>query len=166
MIKVLLIEDEPFWAKETTESFSNEQFTIVHLDLVQKVVDYIEQKNEFDIVLLDLCLPDSLNPYTTMETIIPLIPYSPIIIMTSLGDSSEICEKAYSLNVEEFLSKSDIQQNSLISLVNSAIKRHKAKIELEMKKSVRGIISSLEVLQVKLLNTEKMLIDLSLSDKR
>lgn len=166
MIKILLIEDEPFWAKEIEESFEKEQFVVTHLDSVQKAVNYIEQQNEFDIVLLDLCLPDSSNPYLTMETIIPLAPYSPIIIITSMGEDQELCEKAYSLNVQEFLSKSDIQQNSLISLVNSAIKRHKVKIELEMKKSVHGIISSLELLQSKLLNTEKMLIDLSLNDKR
>ena len=162
MIKILLIEDEPFWAKEISDSFEKEKFIVTHSDSIQKAVNYIEQQNEFDIVLLDLCLPDSPEPFKTMDTIVPLIPYTPVIIITSMGNNEKICEKAYSLDVEEFLSKSEIQQNSLISLVNSAIKRHKVKIDLEMKKSMHGIISSLEALQGKLLNTERMLIDLSL----
>jgi hypothetical protein len=48
-------------------------------------------------------------------------------------------------------------------LVKNSITRHKAKVDLDMKRSMEEMTSLLANLQSKLLHTEKMLIDLSLS---
>lgn len=158
MIKILHIEDDPFWIEETKKSFDKERFTLINFTSIREALDYIKDNDKFDLILLDLCLPDSNDPFKTLDTILPLVPYTPVIIMTSLGDDEQIAEKAYSLNAEELLAKSAINQDTLIKLVTIAIKRHKIKVGVEIKKSMNEMMEYLEKIKEKLLDTEKTLI--------
>jgi DNA-binding response OmpR family regulator len=82
MINILLIEDDPFWAKEISGSFDKEKFKVVHFDKIKNSINYINNNNDFNIILLDLCLPDSPDPFSTLNSVVPL---SPNEVITTTG---------------------------------------------------------------------------------
>ena len=87
MIKVLLIEDNPGDARLIREALSDSDILNFELKWVDQLETGIEliTKDVFDVVLLDLSLPDSHG----METIIGFrehAPAIPIVVLTGLDD--------------------------------------------------------------------------------
>ena len=60
-IQILLVEDNPTDVIFLREALGNEALTSFHLTTVERLSDAlaISQRNEFDVILLDLGLPDS-----------------------------------------------------------------------------------------------------------
>src|SRR5665647_3814437 len=86
-IKVLLIEDNPGDARLIREAISDKEHMHYELTWVDQLKEGIEliTKDVFDVVLLDLSLPDSQG----METIISIreqAPVIPIVVLTGLDD--------------------------------------------------------------------------------
>src|SRR5689334_1687714 len=88
-INILLIEDNPGDARlldvYLRESFEH-VFTLLTTDYLSKGLKLLESNN-FNVIILDLSLPDS-NGLETFQKIYAKVPETPIIVLTGLDDES------------------------------------------------------------------------------
>ena len=130
MIKVLLIEDNPGDARLIREVLSDTD----HLNFELKWVDQLETgielitKDAFDVVLLDLSLPDSHG----METIIDFreqAPAIPIVVLTGLDDE-QVALNAVQHGAQDYLIKGQVNSSVIMRSMRYAIERHRLQGEL------------------------------------
>jgi diguanylate cyclase len=103
--KVLLVEDDPtdaFLVKNYLAADDRDVFTVTH---VRRVADALTQLDSavFDVVLLDLHLPDSrgLEIVGTVREVAPSIP----IVVLADGDSETLAMEATSRGAQDYLVK-------------------------------------------------------------
>jgi PAS domain S-box-containing protein len=80
-------------------------------------------KNTYDLILLDLFLPDS-RGLDTFKLIVKYVYQIPTILLTGLNDDS-IAMEAVKLGAQDFLVKGQIDENILLRSINYAMERHK-----------------------------------------
>ncbi len=122
-IRTLLVEDnegDAFLLKEKLSYDPENQFNLTHVAKLAIAVKLL-QKDLFDIVLLDLSLPDSqgLETFLTIEKIVPNIP---IVLLTGLNDESLALE-AVREGAQDYLIKGQTSTEVLIRSINYAIER-------------------------------------------
>ncbi|MBS4057348.1 MAG: response regulator [Bacteroidales bacterium] len=123
-INLLLIEDNPGDArliKEYLQAQNSPNIFITWVDRLGKIVD---QANEliFDVILLDLNLPDS-SGLETVERTITLVPDIPIVVLTGIDDD-QLTEKIIQVGAQDYLSKSAINTELLLHSIKYASDRH------------------------------------------
>lgn len=122
-IKILLVEDNPgeaFLLEEKLSHASQNQFDLTHVPRLAKAVNCLQQQI-FDIVLLDLSLPDSqgLETFLSLEKIVPNLP---IVLLTGSKDESLALE-AVRKGAQDYLIKEQTTTDVLIRSINYAIER-------------------------------------------
>ncbi len=122
-IKTLLVEDnegDAFLLKKKLAYGKEIQFDLTHVDRLAIAVKLV-QRELFDVVLLDLSLPDSkgLETFLSLETIAP---HLPIVLLTGLNDES-VALKAVRAGAQDYLIKGQATTEVLIRSVNYAIER-------------------------------------------
>jgi len=88
-IKILLIEDNPgdaYLIEEHLEEFANFSYELVIVETLGEALSVLTKKS-FDVILLDLELPDSYG-INTFLSIHNKNPFIPIIILTGLNDKT------------------------------------------------------------------------------
>ena len=129
-INVLLIEDNPGDARLVQEFLheGNPQEQEFEVTSVERLSDGIEKLktndfNNFDVVILDLNLPDSAESYTfrKIKTISPNIP---VVILTGSAIKRTPLKECLD-NAESYLVKSDIDSKSLVSATLKALEGKK-----------------------------------------
>jgi two-component system, NarL family, sensor histidine kinase UhpB len=128
----MLIEDNPGDAviiNEMLKEIYIDKFELVNFKSIDEAVKNIEQN--FNIVLLDLNLPDS-HGIETFNTMIKLVPDLPIIILTGLLDEN-LAIDIVSEGAQDYLVKGQIDKQLLSRSIKYSIERKN--IELELKKS-------------------------------
>ncbi len=123
--KVLLVEDVLMIAKITEKmlkmSPTNKYYTVWKSRLDDSIQTL--KGEEFDLILLDLNLPDS-SDLDTVSRIIEVAPEVPIIVLTaSSGD--EIGLRAVQLGAQDFLVKGDFNHLALDRAISYSIERHR-----------------------------------------
>ena len=88
-----------------------------------------DKSNQFDVILLDLTLPD-LNGKALISQIIKLSPSCPIIILTGFTDV-KFSIQSISLGISDYLVKDDLNSLTLYKSINYAIERKKIYTQLE-----------------------------------
>lgn len=129
-IKVLLVEDEPGdagLAQIALRSFRNARFNVIWAQTLAQAVQQINGQS-YDIVLLDLTLPDSAG-ITTVERVKSIAGLTPIIVLTGQSDTD------FGLNIltagaADYLVKGDFGYDGLARTVFYTL--HKAKLEREL----------------------------------
>ncbi|BAU63420.1 response regulator receiver protein [Stanieria sp. NIES-3757] len=125
--RVLLVEDEPEDLKKLQTILTNAHsasfrrgFNLTWAETVAQGKQLIAQ-TEFDVVILDLMLPDSrgLNTLREIQSIISKIP---IIVLTSIEDEI-VAVKVLELGACGYLPKNVLEQNLLIYAIRTAIER-------------------------------------------
>jgi diguanylate cyclase (GGDEF)-like protein len=103
--KVLLVENDPtdaFLVKNYLAADDREVFSVTH---VRRVSDALAQLNsfEFDVVLLDLLLPDArgMEVVATVREVAPAIP----IVVLADGDTESLAMEATSRGAQDYLVK-------------------------------------------------------------
>lgn len=81
----------------------------------------------FDIILLDLTLPDS-DRESTLETVINITKEIPIIILTGLNDK-DFALKTLQKGAQDYIVKDELNGPGLIRAILYAIERHKIETE-------------------------------------
>ncbi len=145
IVNVLLIEDELADATLIRNALSKEdenQIIIRHVDRLSSAIDLLE-KEEFDVILSDLSLPDS-QGIETFENLHTRIPNIPIIVLTGLDDKG-IALSAVSKGAQDYIVKEQMNCDRLLSrAILYAIERQKLLLDLEKKmkeiKTLRGLI--------------------------
>jgi signal transduction histidine kinase len=132
-IKVLLIEDNPgdrYLIQKMLEEADDPPFELICVNRLSTGLNRLQQEN-FDVVLLDLSLPDSQG----METIDRLDHHPvkiPIIILTEFSDQS-LPLKAMKEGIQDYLVKQELNSHLLIRTIRYAIERHRLLADLDQK---------------------------------
>ncbi len=121
-IRVLLVEDNPGDARllhvmlmEGTTQFECEDAETL-LDGLEKL-----RQGSYDIVLLDLSLPDSQGPETFLK-VRGNFPDLPVVLLTGLNDE-ELGVKAMREGVQDYLVKGQVNSDLLVRSIRYAIER-------------------------------------------
>lgn len=130
VIKVLLIEDNPGDARliqEVLSETANLNFELIWVDQLESGIELVT-KDVFNVVLLDLSLPDSHG----METIIGFrakAPAIPIVVLTGLDDE-EVAINAVQHGAQDYLIKGQVNSAVILRSLRYAIERHRLQGEL------------------------------------
>jgi len=143
-IKVLIIEDNEDHAELIRRMLSkaeNIHFDTERAELMSSGVELLGKKN-FDVILSDLGLPDSLG-IETFETFHNLYPDIPVIVLTGLDDENSALGAVQS-GAQDYLVKGQIDTRLLIRSIRYAIERQKLLAELEKRlkeiKTLQGLL--------------------------
>jgi len=124
-IRVLLIEDDFGDADLITEFLElvkSTLFQITHHRCLQEVLQPMAQ-DDFDIILLDLSLPDSFG-LDTVEQVYNKFATIPIVILSGLEDES-LATIAVQKGAQDYLVKGDFDSDLLVRSIRYAIERAK-----------------------------------------
>ncbi|MDD5730618.1 MAG: response regulator, partial [Candidatus Omnitrophica bacterium] len=129
-IRILLVEDNPGDArllKEYLEESKALQFEMTHAEKLSSALSHMENAH-FDVILLDLMLPDSqgLDTFTRINTQASGVP---VVVMSGIADET-VAIKAVHEGAEDYLVKGQVNSNLLARALRYAIERHRMKMAL------------------------------------
>lgn len=130
-IHVLLIEDNPGDARllrELLQETGSSQFELVHAERFSDAMTRLSERR-FDVVLLDLSLPDA-HGLDTISRLGSHAEGTPIVILTGLNDE-EIAIRALQQGAQDYLVKGQADGQLLARALRYAIERHKAEENLK-----------------------------------
>ncbi len=130
-ISVLLVEDNPadaYLLVEMLEEAEPQQWQIVTAKSLNLALESLN-KSCFEVILLDLSLPDSkgLNTITRIKTIAPDLP---IVVLTGTDDR-ELALQAVTTGAQDYLVKGKISTEMLLRVIHYAIERGKILQQLQ-----------------------------------
>ena len=143
-IRILLVEDNPGDAviiNEMLKEIYLENFQLIHFKRLEEGVKHVNE--DFDIVLLDLNLPDS-RGIETFNTMNKYAPEMPIIILTGLLDE-ELAINIVAEGAQDYLVKGNIDKELLSRSIKYSIERKR--IEMDLRKSeekYRAMVEKIE----------------------
>lgn len=153
VLDILLVEDNPSDAEyisynlEEVRNKGRYKDIQIHTDWAKTLTEGIEilQNKNFDLIMLDLSLPDSHG----VETIRKLNDFDiPIIVLT--GDiSGTLWMDAIQEGAEDYLTKNNIDQEVLLRTIGHSIERFKLRLEL------KNSIKQLDIYSKKLIASNK-----------
>ena len=124
-IKVLLIEDNVGDCKLILKMFETSEvteFELTHTSRLSSGLKFLES-GKFDIILLDLGLPDSVG-FESFKSTLALHPAIPIIILTGLANE-ETGIRAIKYGAQDYLVKGEFNGKLLVRAIQYAIERKK-----------------------------------------
>ena len=127
--RVLLIEDNPDDACLLREALdeAKEQIQLVHVGQLEDAAKLFGQES-FQIILLDLSLPDS-QGIETLVRVQGQAPSVPIVVLTGLDDDN-IALQAVRAGAQDYLVKGEIDARNLLRAIRYASERKQAYEEM------------------------------------
>jgi signal transduction histidine kinase/DNA-binding NarL/FixJ family response regulator len=121
--RILLVEDNPADARllrEALKEVANYQFELEHVERLSQALERLRSK-DFDVVLLDLSLPDGqgLDNLTPVRDAAPGIS---ILVLTGLDDE-EIAVRALRVGAQDYLVKGQADGSSIVRAIRYARER-------------------------------------------
>jgi sigma-B regulation protein RsbU (phosphoserine phosphatase) len=129
-LRVLLVEDDPGDAelvKHALRESRSPSFQVTHAAKLGAALDRLQDGEIFDVVLLDLSLPDSAG-VSTLSKLQAVAPRVPIVIMTGLDDP-QLANYALEVGAQDYLVKSDDPERTVVRAIRYAITRMNALVE-------------------------------------
>jgi len=129
-LKILLVEDDQEFADVLSVRLckeTNPSFEVTRLPTLKEALETLE-KTPWDLILLDLMLPDS-SGIQTFTSIHSKARHTPIVIMSGL-DSDSLAIDAVRKGAEDYLVKGEIDSRLLLRVLHHAIDRHRIKEKL------------------------------------
>ena len=123
VIRIALLEDNPgdaslirdmLWDFGTT-------FQVTRFERLKEALDCLT-RNEFDVILSDLELPDAKH-MEAPRRLRAAAPSTPLIVMTVIGDDVTACD-AMKYGAQDFLVKGEFNGHSLVHSIDFAITRY------------------------------------------
>lgn len=153
--KILLVEDNPSFAIIVKELFENNYQRVFGLEWVQTLEDTLSKldNGNFDVVILDLGLPDS-EGLDTFFDVLDRAPTTPIVIFTAVQDK-KMALQAIRHGAQDYLIKGEFQSTLFFRAVQYAVQRKKLENELFFEKERLSVI--LESIGEGLIATDKNL---------
>jgi len=157
-IDILLIEDnlaEARLLKEFIKLTKSQNFSLVH---VQKLQDGIKQLNngKYDVILLDLTLPDS-QGLSSIPQLLKQNPSNSIIVLTNINDE-QLAIEAVRQGAQDYLVKRHVNPDTLVRSVRYAIERKQVleqlhqvnqTLENQVQEKTTELLKSQEINQLK-----------------
>jgi two-component system sensor histidine kinase/response regulator len=131
-LRALLIEDNPIDADLLQEALSDEGLPTVEVSWAQSLAEGLRylDASRFDVVLLDLSLPDS-HGIKTLEKLRCRAAYVPVVILSGLDDK-EMALESMQKGAQDYLVKGRPSGESICRSMRYAIERSRAE-ELDKK---------------------------------
>jgi len=129
-IRTLLIEDNPVDVLLLREALGQDALNSFDLTAVERLHSAIEtlQKNEFDVILLDLGLPDS-QGFEAFTRIHQLVPEIPKVILSGLTDEA-LALRAVHMGAQDYIVKGTAGFSAAARAIRYAIERNKGQQQL------------------------------------
>ena len=130
-IKVLLVEDNRGDARLLREALAESTgvcFELAHVECLAEALRRLDQE-AFDIVLLDLSLPDAQGLDTILK-LHALVAHLPIIVLTGM-ENDELAAEALRKGAQDYLVKGQVDGNLLARSIRYAIERKHAEEEIQ-----------------------------------
>lgn len=122
-LEVLLVEDNPGDARLIREMLIEAGDPVCHIALADKLSAAEEalRSKQFDLILLDLSLPDSrgLDTFTRAQSLAPGIP---IVVLSGLDDQT-VAVKSVQAGAQDYLVKGQVDGHLLARASCSATRR-------------------------------------------
>jgi diguanylate cyclase (GGDEF)-like protein len=131
-ISALLVEDNPGDRRLIQEALAEAHYARVrleHADCLKAAQDALAAR-EYDIILLDLSLPDS-SGLATVEKTADAAPETPIVILTGLDDVNTGIQ-AVRAGAQDYLVKGEVNGNLLVRAIRYAIERQRMQAALRV----------------------------------
>jgi len=124
-IRVLLVEDNPGDARlvqETLAEVDSPEFELTHVERLSQARQRLAEE-QFDVVLLDLVLPDKPRMGSLIE-IHDQASRVPIVVLTGLDDET-MASWTLEEGAQDYLIKGQTDKDSLVKCIRHAIQRHR-----------------------------------------
>lgn len=128
---ILLIEDNPADARLVEIYLTESSLLLPKISRVAELKKglLMLEESDYDVVLLDLTLPDS-SGFDTVKTILNEFPSQTVIVMTGLEDDT-VAINSVKAGAQDFIVKGKFDSNLLGRTITYAIERHQLQIKLE-----------------------------------
>jgi DNA-binding NtrC family response regulator len=125
-LRVLLVEDNPGDARLLREALREVNASFLHLDHVEQLSEARDriQAESYDVMLLDLTLPDS-HGLATIEKAQNLSPHTAIVVLTGVDDEQMALE-VMRKGAQDYLIKGQTDGRLLVRAINYALERKHA----------------------------------------
>jgi signal transduction histidine kinase len=130
-LKVLLVEDSPSDAALLQEALTQNglgHFTFTHAETLTEAIQYLNATS-FDVLLLDLSLPDSTGQQTLFRAR-AAAPHLPIVVLTSVEDET-VGLDAVRHGIQDYLIKGQAYGRQTARSIRFAIERKRAEEALK-----------------------------------
>jgi diguanylate cyclase (GGDEF)-like protein len=131
MIRILLVEDNLEYSKAVQlilGEVSTEEFDLIHVTRIAEAMQQLDH-GVFDVVLLDLNLPDSAG-YETFASVHTYAPEIPVVVMSSEDDTA-LAVRTVREGAQDYLVKGEESLKPLTRAIHYAIERQKAQSRLQ-----------------------------------
>ncbi|HEY9724837.1 MAG TPA: ATP-binding protein [Chroococcales cyanobacterium] len=125
-----------------------EYWLLTHVPRLDVGIQYLSC-DRFDVVLLDLSLPDSFG-LDTLRTLQAFAPDIPVVVLTG-ADDRELSLQAMATGAQDYLVKDRISAQLLERSIRYAIERKKAETHI-----IRALEQERELQQLKLIHSDKL----------
>lgn len=140
--RILLVEDEAHDAMQVQRMLvdhQNADFEVEHCVRLGEAIELLS-RSTFDVVLLDLSLPDS-HGLETFELIKEHAPGVPVVVLSGLDDES-LALAAVKRGAQDYLVKLLDTDDTIIRAIHYAIERHRAGQTLREKEEHLRLLSA------------------------
>jgi signal transduction histidine kinase len=122
-LKVLLIEDNPGDVRLIREMFAEAKHPVFKVESVDRLTDGLARviESQFDVILLDLSLPDS-SGLDTFVTLNGASEHLPIVILSGLNDERTAID-CVNAGAQDYLIKGEVDSHLLIRSLRYAVAR-------------------------------------------
>ncbi|HYO16223.1 MAG TPA: EAL domain-containing protein [Thermoanaerobaculia bacterium] len=132
-VRILMVEDNPGDARlirRLLDRTALQPFQITAVDRVSQALEVLGRNGGFDVVLLDLSLPDNRSgSLDSLARINRQAPDLPILLLTGLDDQ-ELAVRAVREGAQDYLVKGEVDSGLLGRAIRYAIERKRAEVAL------------------------------------
>lgn len=159
-LNILLVEDNVADARLAEHMLREdpERFVaqIAIKQTLQSAIDALEAREpHYDVILLDLSLPDSMG-FSTFDDIHKVAPQTPIIILSGLTDE-EVATQLVSMGAQDYLLKDSMGPSLMRRAIRYAIERkHSSEKLKQLNADLERKNEELRNIQLQLIQAEKM----------
>ena len=138
-LKVLIVEDNKNYANLESKILSNSDLADFQISVSSTLTDTINLlgKKKFDVILLDLNLPDSGGMNTLLE-VMQRAPTIPVVVMT-VDQDSEDAVNAVKLGAQDFITKESGNEKILSRALLYAVERQRTREDLKSLTLIDGL---------------------------
>ncbi len=120
--KVLIVDDSVFVQKQLTQILLSEQFEVVATagDGLEGLNKYKENKDQIDIVTLDITMPN-MDGITALEEIMKFDPKARVLMISALG-KEDLVKKALLSGAKNYIVK-PLNRDKVLDRISMAVSR-------------------------------------------
>jgi len=117
--KILIIEDEKTLARALEQKLTRAEFDVTVVFNGKEGIDCI-QKEQFDVILLDLIMP-KVDGFVVLETLQAHQNRTPVIVLTNLSQDNDM-KRAREFGAKDFFIKSNTPITDIVERVTKLLK--------------------------------------------